>query len=212
MAKSYDFKDGGKSAYQYEAQKLNLSPKAIVVAGGNQQVFAAFHRRLLQEAGPEGGIEVMLKRGPTLLNRSSRAWETETRFKWPKLDIDVIREARHTYSVIAGYNDKRKRISIGAVADNPALNSLAPENGFIVQCINLETRHSLQTILKEMLFGPKKMLHSKDGMIEAAVEAVKAAAGIELSRTGEKIMGGKIRLAQIDGPNAPQLLPSLEGI
>lgn len=211
QVKAYDFEDLSQSQYTYDAQKLHVDKKFIIAEGGNPMIFSSFKRRVALPEVVTVGLEYMLKRAPTLLNRSARAWETESRIKHPKVDMEVLRQARHTWSIVAGWNDKRHKIMAGAVADNPALNNQSPDNGFLVQCFNMNMRRALQDVMKEMLFGPRKMLHSREGMEEAAIKVVQHAADIEEKFTGIKTMGGPIRLAVIDGDAKPQLFVS-EGL
>ena len=203
--KAFDFENLSQTAYVYDEQKLHIDRNVVIAEGGNPQIFSSFKRRVTLPEVVTVGMEYMLKRAPTLLNRSARAWETETRIKHPKLDLEVIRQARHTWSIVAGWNDKRRKMLAGAVADNPALNNQCPDNGFLVQCFNMNMRRALQDVLKEMLFGPRKMLHSREGMEEAVIKAVHAAAEMEEQYTGARTMGGPIRLAVIEADAKPKL-------
>jgi hypothetical protein len=211
QVKAYDFEDLANSQYTYDAQKLHVDRKTIIAEGGNPMIFSSFKRRVTLPEVVTVGLEYMLKRAPTLLNRSARAWETESRIKHPKVDLETLRQARHTWSIVAGWNDKRRKIMAGAVADNPALNNQSPDNGFLVQCFNMTLRRAVQDMMKEMLFGPRKMLHTREGMEETAIKALHHAASIEEKITGVKTMGGPLRLAVIEADARPQLFVA-EGI
>jgi len=204
--RAYDYEDFKKSTVIFDAQKFHVARDVIVVEGGNTQVFAAFLRRVAEPAVMAEGVEYMIKRGPTLLNRSARAWETEIRFKWPKVSIDTIREARHTHSIIAGYSPRKKRILAGAVADNPALNNLAPENGFLVAGGLAQTRHLIETELKGLLFGPNRINSERETLIATCMDMVRKAAEADNAAAGCRISGGPIRVMCISGKDKPEVV------
>lgn len=212
QVRAYDFEDFQKSTLIFDAQKFHVARNMVVVEGGNAQVFAAFHRRVAEPTVMAEGVEYMIKRGPTLLNRSARAWETEIRFKWPKLSIDTIREGRHTHAIIAGYSARKKRVLAGAVADNPALNNLAPENGFLVAGGLPQTRHTIETELKGLLFGPNRISGDQEALAKACVDMVRKAAEADNAAAGRRISGGPIRIMCINGNEKPEVVkePNIE--
>lgn len=205
QARSFDFEDSAKNVYRYDIERLHPIGGGVVVAeGGNPQIFAAFNRRLTLESATKGGIEMALKKAPTLMNRSARAWETETKYKRPKADAKIIRDARSTYSVITGWSVRRKRILAGTVADDPTMNSLAPENGYLVQYSNQATKKATEEIIKAALFSPaQKTQPPLEAVYDACRQGLKAASEIEEKRLGYKKMGGPVRIIVFNSGDAP---------
>ena len=201
--RTFNFDDPKKNVYRFDADKLRLNGGILMAEGGNPQVFAAFHRRLGAETATGGGIDAALKKAPTLMNRAARAWETETKLKQPKVNAANVRDARNTYSVIAGWSEKRKRILAGTVSDDPSFNSLAPENGFLAQCHNMATRRKIEELLKDELFVQRKGKVTQEEAVDLCRKAIAAAAKLEAERTGVKTMGGPVRVVIISGAAAP---------
>ena len=210
QARSFDFTDSTKNVYKTDVDKLHISNGIVFTEGGNPQVFAAFHRRLAMESEAKGGIEGALKKAPTLMNRSARAWEAETKYKHPKANQTFIREARSTYSIIIGWSERRKRILAGTVCDDPSHNSLAPENGYLIQYPVDATKKTVEAYIKGLLFGPTRMPMTHEGAVEAVKKCVRDTAEIEAARLGVKRMAGAIRVVLIDGANPPRVISNDE--
>ena len=202
--KSYDMSNFEESVYVYDAKKLHVSHNVVIAGGGNAQVLASLRRRVTEESVVAGGVEQMLKRAPTLLNRAARAWETEIKFKFPKADIETVRKARHTFAMILGYSVRKKRLLCGAMADNPAMNSLAPENGFLVQGGTPVVKRQIENDLKAMLFGPERISPEMDSLCEACRSLLSKAAELENEAAGRQVMGGRIRVKAVNGSGKPE--------
>jgi len=206
QARSFDFANPKNNVYRYDAEKLHIRDRILISEGGNPQIFAAFSRRLALESETKGGIESALKKAPTLMNRSARAWETETKIKWPKAEIANVRDSRSTYSIIVGWSERREKILAGTVADDPSLNSLAPENGFLVQCVNEDTRKAIEEMLKAKFYPKLRPADppAPEAVIEECRTCIKKASELEEARLGFKRMGGPIRITLLDKGNQPK--------